>query len=157
MSDKLIDKYTFHVKGFQGKYRFLSNFWPAEIELDGWIYPTVEHAYMASKTFNIDIREKIRSIEKPGDAKKLGRQIELREDWELVKRNIMKDLVRQKFNKEPLRSKLVVELRDAYLEETNTWNDTYWGVCKGIGRNELGKILMEVRAELQLEELNESY
>ncbi|NGT90448.1 NADAR family protein [Clostridium perfringens] len=57
-------------------------------------------------------------------------------------------VVKEKFkpNKE-LRRKLIAT-GDKYLEEGNTWNDTYLGVCKGKGRNMLGKILMRVRSEI---------
>ena len=54
------------------------------------------------------------------------------------------NLVYQKFLEEPLRSQLLAT-EDAYLEETNHWGDTYWGVCKGVGENMLGKILMMAR------------
>ena len=40
---------------------------------------------------------------------------------------------------------------EEYLEEGNTWHDTYWGVCNGKGKNKLGKILMQVREELKLD------
>ena len=46
-----------------------------------------------------------------------------------------------------LRTKLA-DTEDEELIEGNTWNDTYWGVCRGVGENHLGKLLMEVREML---------
>jgi predicted NAD-dependent protein-ADP-ribosyltransferase YbiA (DUF1768 family) len=37
---------------------------------------------------------------------------------------------------------------DEELVEGNWWNDTFWGVCNGVGENNLGKLLMKIRAEL---------
>ena len=41
----------------------------------------------------------------------------------------------------------LINTGDAILIEGNTWGDTYWGVCDGVGENRLGKLLMEVREE----------
>lgn len=133
------------IDSFHGEHRFLSNFWPAEVMLDGVTYPTVEHAYVAAKTLDIETRREIAAVEKPGDVKRFGRKLALRSDWESVKLDVMRDLVRQKFAHSELRAQLLAT-GDAELIEGNTWNDTFWGVCRGKGENHLGKILMSVRA-----------
>jgi len=137
------------IQEFQGKYRFLSSFYPAEVELDGITYPTVEHAYQAAKTLDSAQREFIRSALRPGSAKRWGKLIQpLRPYWEETKIDIMCQLVRQKFNKEPLKSQLLAT-GDAELIEGNTWGDKFWGKFRGEGKNHLGQILMRVREELQ--------
>lgn len=136
------------IESFQGKYRFLSNFWPCLVVLDGVRYPTVEHAYQAAKTLNILDRRYIAVLVSPGDAKRVGKKVVIRPDWESVKVGVMEDLVRQKFS-HPHLAKLLSETGDAELIEGNTWGDRFWGVCRGSGRNELGKILMRVRTEVQ--------
>ena len=73
----------------------------------------------------------------------------MRTDWEQIKVGVMKDLVLQKFTKHKELKEKLLATGDAYLEETNTWNDIFWGVCKGKGQNHLGKILMEVRKEIK--------
>ena len=98
---------------------------------------------------------KIANAKTPGEAKKLARKLPIRPDWEEVKDQIMLDLVRIKFSKSGLK-KALLATGDAELIEGNTWNDTYWGVCKGVGQNKLGKILMQVRKELREEEKNAS-
>lgn len=132
---------------FSGEYRFLSNFWPARVELDGMTFPTVEHAYVAAKTTSIAKRESVACISHAGKVKRFGRTLVLREDWEEVKLGVMTDLVRQKF-KHPDLAQLLKNTREHDLIEGNTWGDTYWGVCKGVGTNHLGRILMMVRGEL---------
>jgi ribA/ribD-fused uncharacterized protein len=133
---------------FKGERAFLSNFWPSPAILDGIAHRTVEHAFQAAKTFNRHERELIAAQPTPGAAKQAGRKVSLRPDWEAVKVQIMEDLVRRKFADPELAHKLLAT-GDEDLIEGNTWNDRFWGVCRGQGRNELGKILMPVRAELR--------
>ncbi|MDP4224846.1 MAG: NADAR family protein [Bacteroidota bacterium] len=136
------------IEEFQGKYRFLSNFWPALIVYDGIAYPTVEHAYQAQKTTNEKLRQMVSEFKTPGEAKRWGSKVLLRNDWDNVKDRVMEDLVRLKFTTiNDLKRKLV----DTYNEELiegNNWDDTYWGICRGNGQNKLGKILMQVRSEI---------
>lgn len=137
------------IESFSGKYRFLSNFYPCTVELDGETYSSVEHAYQAAKTLDIKDRQIIRDTPQPNIVKKLGRYVTVRNNWEEIKLEIMSVLVWQKFStNEELRTKLL-ETRDYELIEGNWWNDTYWGICKGVGQNNLGKILMAVRSVLE--------
>ena len=136
------------IGSFQGEYRFLSNFHPSPVAMGDKVWPTVEHAYQASKTLDTGLRETIRMAATPGQAKRLGRILTLRRDWEAVKDGIMLDLLREKFRSEPLKTALL-RTHPHILMEGNTWNDTYWGVCRGVGKNMLGTLLMQVRDELQ--------
>jgi len=135
------------IDSFTGSYRWLSNFEPSVVTLDGQKYPTVEHAYQAAKTFDTEKRLVIANLPFPGDAKKAGNKLDIRSDWENVKLEIMEMLVREKFHFEPLRSKLL-STGTAQLIEGNWWQDVFWGVCKGQGKNHLGLILMRVRSSL---------
>lgn len=137
------------IYGFNGKYRFLSNFAPAKVILDEVEYPTTEHAYQAAKTLDASDRRKIRNAETPGEAKKLGRKLKVRPDWDKVKFDIMEDLVRQKFTKHDDLKRALLNTEDFYIEESNHWQDVYWGVCNGKGENHLGKIIMKIREELK--------
>ena len=132
------------ILGFNGEYRFLSNFWYCEVVFEDQKYRSVEHAYVAAKTLHLNLRKRIQKVNNVGEVKHIGRNLQLRPDWEDIKLEVMANLVYQKFLEEPLRSQLLAT-EDAYLEETNRWGDTYWGVCKGVGENMLGKILMMVR------------
>lgn len=136
------------VKGFFGPYRFLSNFWPVTIEFEQRKYPTVEHAYQAAKSIDPHHRDMIRVCPTPGQAKRLGKKIKLRPDWDNIKISIMLDLLRQKF-KEPLLRRGLLDTKARELIEENTWGDTFWGIFKHKGKNVLGKLLMLIRIELR--------
>jgi len=125
----------------------LDNFYPAVVEYEGITYPTTEHAYAASKTLDRETREYIARLPYPHQAKAAGRQLKLRDDWEVAKFKVMEDVLRLKFAQEPFKSQLKAT-GDAHIEEGNTWDDTIWGVVDGEGENHLGKILMKIRAEL---------
>ena len=138
------------INGFFNQYEFLSNFHPAPVEFEGVIYPTVENAYQAAKSRDPKTRERFVNIT-PGQAKKLGQEIEIREDWEAVKLGVMFILLFEKIDEhEDLLEKLV-ETGNAHLEETNTWDDKYWRVCDGVGENHLGILLMTVRGAIAIE------
>ena len=131
---------------FRGRYYFLSNFYDAPTAYEGVIYPTSEHAYQAAKTFDLEARKLFLNGISAGQAKKLGRNIPMRPDWNTVRVNIMFYIVLDKFirNKD-LRQELI-ETGDALLIEGNTWGDVFWGRVNGQGENHLGRILMAVRA-----------
>lgn len=139
------------IKEFRGRYRFLSNFFPCRIDWEGITYPSVEHAYQACKTLNQKERLRIASLSTPGQAKRIGKELTIRPDWETVKISIMESLVRQKFSRHPTLKQLLLATANQEIQEGNSWNDTFWGVflSTGEGRNELGKILMHIRKELQ--------
>ncbi len=138
---------------FFGDYIFLSNFCYADMMVAGVRYPSVEHAYQAKKTYSIRWQERIRRAPTPKEAKRLGYRVPLREDWEDVKLDVMRTLVRWKFNPDwhpDLTAKLLAT-DDALLVEGNTWGDRFWGVerATGLGLNHLGRILMDVRDEVR--------
>jgi len=136
---------------FIGPYRVYSNFWPCSIILSGDLYPSVEYAYQAAKSLDPVYRRMIRSALSPGKAKRLGRSVNLRADWSEVRLPTMRGLVRQKFALRPAGNlALRVQLAATYparLVEGNSWGDTFWGVCDGVGENHLGRLLMEIRNE----------
>lgn len=135
------------IASFRGEHAFLSNFYPVEVQFDGVVYPTVEHAFQAAKTVDADERDQICQQMKPLDAKRLGQDVKLRDDWETKKIAVMEDLVLQKFQRPVLRARLLAT-GDAALVEGNTWGDTFWGVSEGKGANHLGRILMRIREYL---------
>lgn len=138
------------ISEFQGMYRFLSNFYPVQIKYKGIVFPSTEHAFMAMKTLDEDTRWHIASLRTSSEAKRYGRSIKLRPDWEAIKFQVMLEVNRLKYQIPELREMLLAT-GDAILEEGNTWNDRIWGICppnSGNGQNHLGRILMKIRAEL---------
>lgn len=132
------------IYGFFGKYRFLSNFHPCNILFDNIMFPSVEHAYVAAKTFDYNVRKEISLIKGPVQVKSAGRKLQLPVDWDHRRLIVMTDLVLEKFRDASLQKELILT-GDKYLEETNDWDDKFWGVDSGVGHNMLGKILMLTR------------
>lgn len=139
------------INTFTGKYNFLSNFYPCTIEFDGEEYPSIEHAYQAAKTLDLDQRDEIRACNTPNKAKKVGKTVTLRKDWQKIRVSLMENFLQQKFSIPELHKKLI-ETKDVEIIEGNWWGDTFWGVCNGKGDNNLGKLLMKLRREKQLKE-----
>jgi len=143
---------------FSGDHRFLSNFFPSVVVHDGIRYPTVEHAFQAAKVLKpsraatVILRWPFSHPSKftAAQAKRAGRRLSLREDWESVKLTVMEECLRAKFSDVDLRTKLL-DTGDAELVEGNNWNDAFWGYddVRERGENHLGKLLMKIRAELR--------
>jgi ribA/ribD-fused uncharacterized protein len=137
------------IGSFSDKYRFLSNHYPCEVRWGGHEFTSSEHAFMAAKCVYVKDILLIQAAPTPGEAKRLGRTITLRKNWDNIKLEAMYDVVFDKFSRNKDIQKLLLDTGCATLIEGNTWNDTYWGMCNGKGENHLGKILMRVRDRLE--------
>lgn len=139
------------VNSFTGKYSFLSNFYPVElITKEGLLAHSVEHAYQAAKMLRGVDRIKVLMAPSPAAAKRAGNALQMRADWPQLKDVVMYEYVRLKFLLPPLKLMLIAT-DDMKLIEGNTWGDQYWGAIwtpsGWQGKNRLGEILMQVRAE----------
>lgn len=139
---------TAPIDSFQGRHRWLSNFWPSAVLMDGLLYGSVENAYQAAKAHPSQRRPFLGCCS-PGQAKRLGRRVPLPADWEQRKVGVMRSLLRDKFSPGSQLAAQLLATGDAPLVEGNTWGDRFWGVCGGVGENHLGRLLMERRAELR--------
>lgn len=141
------------IRAFRGDYWFLSNFYPCTVIHDGLEFRNLEAAFQAAKCADLSARIGFGILE-PADAKKLGRTVTLRSDWEKVKLFILKELVRIKFYCNPELLGALLATGNAMLFEDNTWHDNYYGNCvcphcQGIqGLNNLGHTLMQLRDQL---------
>lgn len=142
------------INEFVNENEFLSNFYPSPIKDEKGIeYPTVEHYFQAAKTLDESERKAIAAAPTPGKAKQMGRNVNLRRDWEVIKEYIMYDALRLKFA-DPVLAEKLLATGDQDLEEGNWWHDNTWGSCychdcaRKPGRNLLGMLLMELRKEL---------
>lgn len=136
------------ISGFKGKYSFLSNFYSAPVVFEGLVYKNNEAAFQSAKCVNKKDRIQFQNL-LANEAKRLGRRVKLRPDWEDIKDEVMYEVVLDKFKRNDNLKEKLLDTANAELIEENWWNDTYWGVCKGKGKNKLGKILMKVRDELK--------
>lgn len=138
---------------FRGPYGFLSNFFSAEVVLDGERYRSVEHAYQAAHFEDPVLRARFATLETAREAKALAKLFASRPGWDGLRLGVMRGLLDQKFRHAGLRAKLVAT-GAVRLVEGNTWHDRYWGVCGcatcgEVGENHLGRLLMEVRESLR--------
>jgi ribA/ribD-fused uncharacterized protein len=148
---------------FAYEYDFLSNFFTVPINYEGVDYASVEHAYQAAKTLD-PTKRRIFSFEfnpnlSAGQAKRVGQNLDCRDDWARVKIPIMRELLILKFNSSVALKQRLLKTGEAYLEEGNTWHDVFWGVChhkmegrtckepehRPFGGNHLGYLLMDIR------------
>lgn len=134
---------------FKDNYFFLSNFYTCKLTYDGLTYFNSEAAFQAQKTLDRNERIKFTAV-RPGEAKRLGRRLKLRTDWDDIKVSIMYDICLAKFTQNPELKKALISTGDMYLEEGNDWGDRFWGTVDGKGENNLGKILMKIRDELKV-------
>lgn len=132
------------ISEFKGRYFFLSNFFPAPVIVWGRRFQSNEAAFQAAKCPSR--MDEFCGLD-PSKAKRLGRQVQLRPDWEDVKDEIMRLICKAKFIQNPGLMDQLIKTGDAQLVEGNTWGDRVWGVCNGAGENRLGKILMALRQE----------
>lgn len=141
------------INDFRGDYRWLSNFHECKVLYDGDVYPSTEHAYQAAKAPRTSgLRTQLTAFATPvlkcREAKTLGGTLPLRGDWEQVKYGVMYAVCLDKFTRHVDLAKLLLSTGNAALIEGNHWGDTYWGVCNGVGLNNLGNILTSIRALL---------
>lgn len=135
------------ITNFHGDYNFLSNFHPCRVSYNGLTYLSSESAYQAQKTLDTAEREKF-ALMSAIEAKNFGKRVKLRDDWEKVKVRVMFEIVLCKFKQNPDLRRKLLETGDEEIMEGNAWGDRFWGLCKGEGKNWLGRILMKVRKML---------
>ena len=131
---------------FRGEYWFLSNMCECEMKVNGMMFKSLESAFQAFKSKDVEVRRNFCELN-GFESKKLGRKIKLREDWNKIKLDVMRELIKIKFKEGSLLSKKLMEVKGEIVED-NEWNDNFWGKVNGIGENWLGKLLMERRNEL---------
>lgn len=133
---------------FRGDFEYLSNFAPSII-----LAPTLEHHFQAAKATNSKDYTYVMCAETPGEAKKRGRQIVIRKDWNDVRLSIMQICITRKFLQDNFRTKLIAT-KGMELIEGNYWHDNYWGYClcdkcsETTHLNHLGRILMSERSAI---------
>ena len=147
------------IDSFRGEYDFLSNMYDAPVYWSGYKFRNAESAFQAQKLayknggYSWDEVEPFENISGK-EARKLGKSIPIDSNWwDHEKRKVMKDIIKAKFVQNADLAERLLATGDIELIEGNTWGDTYWGVSNGVGQNNLGKILMEIRAELRKDPL----
>jgi len=135
---------------FLGKNHPLSNFYEAHFDIDGIVYPTVEHYYQSEKCINIQDKIKITITKEAKDAKRLGRKVKCKKDWNLVKKRVMWKALNAKFSQNIRLKEYLLNTGDCYLIEKNKY-DEYWGIGGGGGKNIMGRLLILLRRKYKNE------
>jgi len=161
----ILDKkgYTMDViSEFKGEYRFLSNFFTSPFN-SGVLYPmhtmfvlqypelivfpSVEAFFQSMKATSPEIAAKIGEMRNPADAKRAGRNVDIRQNWLEIREFVMKAGLVAKYHSNPALSSGLVDTAPAFLIEGNYWGDSYWGydLKRNFGHNRLGSLTMDVR------------
>lgn len=153
---KLFEPLYFYKACKKGKKEGLSNFslHPVYIEKFGH-FPTSEAAFQAYKNPNNNeyILKQQKSLS-PFISKKLAKKCNIREDWDIVKNNIMYNIIRNKFKQNKIIQYKLLNTGLRKIVKIDK-NDHYWGNGKtNNGFNMLGNILIKVRNELYIENTN---
>ena len=129
-------------------YQFLSNMHLCRVHMYGVWYNSVENAYQASKCADPADRVQFQNLN-PYAAKQAGKSVNIRPDFNGLRLVFMEELLRRKFSDlNPVLKQKLIDTGDIELVEVNNWNDFFYGECRGIGDNHLGKLLMKIRQEL---------
>jgi ribA/ribD-fused uncharacterized protein len=137
------------------EFAWMSNFYPCPIKITHYEheleFPTSEHLYQWSKFYlsNPDLAEKIRTCNKPSEARKLGQTEKLNiKHWNNVRVRVMKRVLELKLEQHPELKLKLINTGSETIEEYAPW-DEFWGTGKrDSGQNQLGKLWMELREEL---------
>lgn len=157
------------VNGFRNEFFFLSNFYPSLISVsfknEFFEFPTAEHVFQAMKVKAIssnddknsyqdpvELLRQLESSKAPVKAKYWGRKIKINvEYWDSISIKAMRKTLDLKFTQHQHLKDKLIDTNDTKLVEYNSWNDTFWGVNEstGIGENNLGILLMELRESVR--------
>lgn len=147
------------ISEFKEKYRWLSNFSPVIVKFRGRNYPSVEHAYMSTKSHDKKWKDFCADPNNSAaEVKKASKDIELSDYWELEKLNVMWECLEKKFTQQPYKS-LLLDTGNQNIQEGNYWGDEFWGVNlktePNKGENHLGRMIMQLRDKIRQGEYEE--
>lgn len=136
------------IDSFRGENYYLSNFYERPVTYDGITYKNNEATFQAQKCISYEDRKRFSDLN-ASEAKRLGRKVSLRPDWESIKVDVMTNIVHAKFEQNKDLAEKLCNTDTAFLEEGNTWGDRIWGTVNENGKNLLGHILMSERDYLK--------
>jgi ribA/ribD-fused uncharacterized protein len=146
------EKMTIEFYKVNEKYGEFSNFSSFNIYLLGTTWKTTEHYFQARKFHDSNIVLKIMDATSPKEAAWIGRDLnnKIRNDWELIKIDVMREAIYAKFTQHNCLRELLLSTNDELIIEASPY-DYFWGEgAEKTGKNYLGQILMEVRGKIKL-------
>ncbi len=132
-----------------GRYKCFSNWYSCSFTYQGYTWSNSEQALMYFKSFDKEYQKKIKKANNPAVAKKLGRQVKLRPDWDQVKLSLMIEILYAKFSQNADLKEILLNTNGVKIHED--CNDPWWGGGPNYpgGRDYLGRALMSVRKILE--------
>lgn len=138
-------------------YGVFSNLYKRPVVLDDIEYPTAEHAYQAGKARKESVRKWLMDAPSPSLLAMAAHGLyvwDVSPDWSKTKFDRMRRVLVAKYTQHDDLKDLLLSTGDARLVEVATVDNPVnrlWGEVKGVGKNMLGVLLMEVRQQLQAE------
>ncbi len=132
------------IERFVGENSFLSNFYPCKVKIDDMVFSNAEAAFQSRRTTSEQQRRFFQNM-LPSEARRSGAKLTQRPDWDAVKVEEMRTVLRAKFADPDMKAKLLATSNATII---NTDDDTFWGVHDDKGENQLGKLLTAIRDEL---------
>jgi ribA/ribD-fused uncharacterized protein len=135
-------------------YGAFSNLYRREIEFEGEKFATSEHAYQAGKARKPEVRKWLMEAPSPALLAMAAHGLyvwDINSDWSRIKFDRMKQVLQAKFTQHEDLKQLLLNTGTARLVESAVVDNAVnrlWGEVSGVGKNKLGELLMEVRAEL---------
>lgn len=136
-------------------YGAFSNLYRREVEFEGEVFSTSEHAYQAGKARKPEVKKWLMASPSPSLLAMAAHGLyywDVAPGWSTTKFDRMKNVLRAKFTQHEDLRELLLLTGDARLVESATVDNEVnrtWGEVNGVGRNMLGKLLMEIRDELR--------
>ncbi len=135
-------------------YGVFSNLYRREILFESVAYPTAEHAYQAGKARKDAVRDWLMAAPSPSLLAMAAHGLyywDVTPGWSTRKFARMRGVLVAKFSQHSDLREILLATGDARLVESATTDspvNRLWGEVNGVGKNMLGKLLMEVRREL---------
>jgi ribA/ribD-fused uncharacterized protein len=137
-------------------YGAFSNLYRCTVVVDGITYPTAEHAYQAAKARTQPVRDWLLAAPSPALVAMAAHGLytwDIVPNWSKLKVERMQTVLRAKFSQHAELRALLVGTGSARLVEAGTVDNAVnrmWGEVNGIGKNTLGKLLMQIRSEFRV-------
>ena len=143
-------------------YGAFSNLYRRPVEFEGEVYPTSEHAYQAGKARKPAVKAWLMAAPSPALLAMAAHGLyywDIAPGWSKTKFDRMKRVLTAKFTQHEDLKELLLSTGSARLVESATVDNEVnrlWGEVNGVGKNKLGELLMEVRAEISDEAVSEA-
>jgi len=157
IAEKTVSEIRFY-RANEKPYGPFSNLHRREVEYEGEVFATSEHAYQAGKARKDTVKQWLMAAPSPALLAMAAHGLyvwDIHPDWAKIKFDRMKGILKAKFTQHADLKELLLGTGEARLIESATVDNAVnrlWGEVNGKGQNKLGELLMEVRSEIRATE-----